>query len=92
MASKSMNNAAAKALAKDAELDARLRRQQRDRKEALIRALAEYLVEDEFHKSILLQMGKPEARTWAKLRGLTSIRGNGVTVEEAIKILSEDLA
>jgi hypothetical protein len=92
MASKSMNNAAAKALAKDAELDARLRRQQRDRKEALIRALAEYLVGDEFRKSIDLQMGKPDAKAWSKIRGCTSIRGNAVPVEEAIKILSEDLA
>lgn len=52
------------------------------RKAAFIRGLAEYLAGNQAHMSILLEMKKPEALAWAKLRGLTPLFG-WPTVEEA---------
>ncbi len=56
------------------------------RKDALIKALAEYLVENQAIKSVRLQMGQPDAQEWSKIRNLTEIRG-WATVEEAVEIL-----
>jgi len=58
------------------------------RREEFIRALAEYLAGNAAHMSILLEMGRPEAQLWAKLRGATPLRG-WQSVEEAEKELSE---
>ena len=56
------------------------------RKELFVKQLAEFLVADQAHMSILLQMGKPEATKWAKLRGATPLMGYP-TVEEAEELL-----
>jgi len=55
-----------------------------------IRGLAEYLVGDQAHKSIMLQMGRPEGTEWMKLRNLTPLMGYP-TVEEAEAVLKEFL-
>ena len=60
------------------------------RKAAFVRALAEYLAGDQAHMSILLQMQKPEAAAWAKLRGFTPLCGYP-TVEEAEATLAKFL-
>lgn len=57
-------------------------------KARLIRALAEYLSNGAAHKSILLEMGKPEAKEWAKLRNAANLMGN-MTVEETVQHLEE---
>ncbi len=64
--------------------------EQPDRKKEFIRKLAEYLVGDQVHKSILLEMGTSEARQWAELRGTTPLSGYP-TVEEAVEQLTEFL-
>lgn len=56
-----------------------------------IRKLAEYLVEDQVGKSILLQTGDRGAKAWATLRGATPLHGY-LTVEEAVATLTEFLA
>jgi len=55
---------------------------QPDRRPEFIRGLAEYLVGDQAHRSIQLQMGHAEAKKWAALRNLTPLFGYP-TVEEA---------
>jgi len=62
----------------------------RNRKAEFILVLADYLVGDQAHKSILLEMGKPEAVAWAKLRGTTPLFGYP-TMEEAVNTLTEFL-
>lgn len=57
-------------------------------KQCFVRALAEYLVKDEGSKSIWLEMGKPWAMEWARLRGNTPLSGYN-TVEEAAKVLGD---
>lgn len=44
-------------------------------KQRFVRALAEYLSADLARRSIELQLGKPDARQWAKLRGETPLAG-----------------
>lgn len=56
-----------------------------------IRRLAEYLVEDQAEKSILLEMGDGRGKAWATLRGATPLHGYP-TVEEAVETLTEFLA
>lgn len=51
-------------------------------KQAFVAALADYLVTDQARKSILLEMGKPEAKQWAALRATTPLQGYP-TLEEA---------
>jgi hypothetical protein len=51
-----------------------------------VRALAEYLVGNQAHMSILLEIGKPEAIKWQKLRSQTPLMGYP-TVDEAEKAL-----
>ncbi len=58
---------------------------------ALIEAIAHFLADDQARKSIDLELGKPYAKEWAKVRNLTSIHGY-VSVEEAIECLRSDLA
>ena len=60
------------------------------RKEFFADAVAEYLVGDQARMSILLQMGKPEAQAWAKIRGLTPLMGYP-TVEEAKALMRQFL-
>jgi hypothetical protein len=60
-------------------------------KPEFIRKLAEYLVEDQVGKSILLQMGDEGAKAWAALRGATPLDGYP-TVEEAVTTLTEFLS
>lgn len=55
-------------------------------RDAFIRALAEYLVNDQARKSIELEMGKPCAVEWAKVRNLSPVRG-WATVDEAVASL-----
>jgi len=57
-------------------------------KAKLIRALAEYLSSGTAHKSILLEMQKPEGKEWAKLRSAANIMGN-LTVDETVEHLEE---
>lgn len=61
-----------------------------EKKNEFIRALAEFLVEDQSIKSINLQLGKEGAEEWAKLRRHTPLQGYP-TVPEAIEILTEFL-
>ena len=62
-----------------------------DNRKLFIRALADYLAgTNAVGMSIGLQIGKPEAKVWAKLRGLTPLFGYP-TVEEAEKILDDFL-
>lgn len=56
-----------------------------------IRKLAEYLVEDQADKSVLLGMGDKGALAWAALRGATPLHGHP-TVDEAVATLTEFLA
>lgn len=58
---------------------------------ALIDAIAHMLVDDQPRKSIDLQLQKPYAQEWAKVRNLTSIHGYA-TFEEAVECLRSDLA
>jgi len=51
-------------------------------KDLFVRELAVYLVANQATMSIKLQMGSPEAVTWAKLRGATPLFGYP-TVDEA---------
>lgn len=44
-------------------------------KQEFVRALAVYLAADLARRSIELQMGKPEAKQWANIRGTTPLRG-----------------
>lgn len=60
-------------------------------KDALIDAIAHLLVDDVGRKSIDLQLQKPYAQEWARVRSLTSIKGYA-TFEEAVKCLRSDLA
>jgi hypothetical protein len=60
-------------------------------KTEFIRKLAEYLVEDQAGKSILLQAGNKGAKAWAALRGATPLHGY-LTVEEAVATLTEFLS
>jgi hypothetical protein len=56
-----------------------------------IRRLAEYMGgPNQVGKSILLQMGKPEAKEWAELRNLTPLFGYP-TVDEAEQVLMDFL-
>jgi len=57
-------------------------------KELFVRELAKYLCEGQAGKSIKLEMGQPEAKQWAALRGTTPLVGYP-TVEEAEKRLAE---
>lgn len=58
--------------------------------EEFLEALAQYLAGDQAHMSILLQMQRPEAKVWAKLRGTTPLFGYP-TVAEATKELRKFL-
>lgn len=53
-----------------------------ERQVRFVRYLAEYLVGDQVHKSILLQMQSPTALEWQKLRAATPLFGYP-TVDEA---------
>lgn len=64
--------------------------EQTQQKQRFVRALAEYLTADLARRSIELQMGKPEAKQWAKLRGETPLRGWG-DVDEAERELGQFL-
>lgn len=55
-----------------------------------VKELANYLVGNQAHMSILLEMNNPLAQQWAKLRNATPVFG-WVTVEEAEKILTSFL-
>jgi hypothetical protein len=61
-----------------------------ERQLRFVQYLAEYLVADQVHKSILLQMRSPAALEWQKLRNATPVFGYP-TVEEAEKELIEFL-
>lgn len=65
--------------------------EQPDQKKAFIRKLAEYLVGDQAHKSILLEMGTSEAMQWAELRAATPL-GGYPTIDEAEGLLTKFLA
>ncbi len=60
----------------------------KEKRKLFIEALAEYLTDDLASKSIWLQMGKKEAKTWSKLYDLAGCRGYA-TKEEAVKLLEE---
>jgi hypothetical protein len=57
-------------------------------KKAFVRAVAEYLAGGSAMKSIELEMGKPHALEWAKVRQAANLMG-WVTVEEAERHLTE---
>jgi hypothetical protein len=59
-----------------------------ERKRLFVKALAKFLTDNQAHKSILLEMGKPEAIAWRDLRQTTPLFG-WPTAEEAEKALSE---
>lgn len=59
-------------------------------KQAFIKTLAAYLVGEQEHMSVLLEMGRPEAAAWARLRNATPLFGY-LAVEEAEEILTEFL-
>lgn len=58
------------------------------RKAHFVRALAEYFCGDQARMSILLEMRRPEALAWAKLRGATPLSG-WASVEQAEQQLAE---
>ena len=60
------------------------------RKAEFIRRLAAYLTHDQAKMSIMLQMGRPEAKAWADLRSATPLFGYP-TPAEAEKVLKEFL-
>lgn len=60
-------------------------------KTEFIERLAEYLVEDQVHQSIRLEMHDKDAQAWAKLRGETPLSGYP-TVKEATEVLTRFLA
>lgn len=60
-------------------------------KDLFIEKIAKYLVENQVHKSIELQMGKASAKEWAEIRGTTPLFGYP-TVEEAIEQLKKFLS
>lgn len=60
------------------------------RKDAFIKALANYLARDQAKRSIQLEMGSQDAREWAHMRSLTPLAGYP-TVEETEKVLKEFL-
>lgn len=58
------------------------------RKHDIIVALAEFLTTDVARKSIELQMGKPDAKAWAKISNL--LGGSGYdTKEQRITLLTD---
>ena len=62
-----------------------------EKKQAFIRKLAEFLAGPNSAKySIMLEMGREEAKEWAAMRDLTPLFGYP-TVDEAEKILREFL-
>ena len=61
-----------------------------ERKQAFIKQLARFLVENQVAKSIQLSAGSPLAQEWAALRATTPLFGY-VSVEEAEKKLMEFL-
>lgn len=56
-------------------------------KAALIDAIADFATSEMGRKSIQLEMGKPDAAAWAKIR--SAIGGSCWTKEEAIAALNE---
>lgn len=60
-------------------------------KEGFIEALAEYLVGNEVEMGIGLQMGRPEAKAWQKLRDATPLFGYYPDRSRAVKELAEFL-
>jgi hypothetical protein len=64
--------------------------EQTQRKQRFIRAVAEYLVIDQAHQSILLSLGDEAARRWARIRTETPLHGY-VDVHEAERVLGEFL-
>ncbi len=57
------------------------------RRAAFIEALAGFLVNNQAMKSIELEMNKPSAIEWAKVRGATPLFGYP-TLEEAVEVLN----
>jgi hypothetical protein len=57
-------------------------------KQEFVRELAKFLVEKQAEKSIRLEMGDPNAKQWAALRGKTPLHGYP-TVAEAEKQLAD---
>lgn len=60
----------------------------RVRKKDFVKVLAEYLVGDQVRRSIQLEMADPDAKLWARMRGLTPLLGYP-DVEEAERQLAE---
>lgn len=60
------------------------------RRDAFIKALANYLVRDQAKRSIQLEMGSSDAKEWAEMRSLTPLMGYP-TVDEAVQVLKEFL-
>jgi hypothetical protein len=60
------------------------------KRDKFIRLLASYLVENQAEMSIKLRLGRPEAHTWAAMRGLSPLFGYQ-TVDEAEPLLREFL-
>jgi hypothetical protein len=61
-------------------------------KAKFIEALAEYLVGNEIEMSIRLQMGKPDAKLWSKVRNASPLfgyYGGSEGMAKAIKELTE---
>lgn len=58
-------------------------------KTKFIEALAEYLVGNEAEMSIRLQMGKPDAKSWARMRGTTPLFGYYVGPEGMAKAIEQ---
>ena len=61
-----------------------------ERKKLFIKQLAVFLVGDQAMKSIELEMGRPSAVQWSRLRGAAPLHGYP-TLEEAEEILTEFL-
>lgn len=59
-----------------------------ERKKELIEELAEYLTRDLGTRSILLEMGKPEAKEWARLWEVAGMFGYP-TKDEAVVTLTQ---
>ena len=60
------------------------------RKDAFLKALANYLVRDQAKRSIQLEMGSLDAKEWAAIRALTPLMGYP-SVDEAVQVLKEFL-
>lgn len=60
-----------------------------DRRENFIQAVADYMIRDSAMKSICLEMEKPDAQSWARMRQAINLHGWERDVEVAKQLIRE---